>query len=243
MSDIIVTPDFYDGAPMTSDAMRYASNEMQALFAEMERSGVAPALIQRYADQHNRELERKANKAMVDLFDAADRLELRISNNIKTELGATNQMLVDVIQGLQRQEAAVAELRAEFQSTAEGISDRLDISDRRHAASEQDRAMVRQLLGESQDDRAALHAQFNRLEAKVDKLSSQSDAQTVEDGLQMQQLFADHSEELARHKEVLSHLLEVLRRVNIIGNSSLIDALAEQARIADAAAEAEAGGG
>jgi hypothetical protein len=87
------------------DPASFASTEYQALLAEVRAAGGSEELITRLAERHVTELSRKADKVQADVFDIGeqirtriDQLETKLDADVRSRLGATNEMLVDLLQ-------------------------------------------------------------------------------------------------------------------------------------------------
>ncbi len=106
-----------------------ASIEMQARFKRLEEVGAPMELIRDMYERHVKEMAIPRNQALIDVFNLADQMEIRLGANIKTQLGMTNGMLADLREeyrvGREEERAADTELRREFRDGLDAIGERL----------------------------------------------------------------------------------------------------------------------
>jgi hypothetical protein len=138
--------------------------EVQTSIKEIIALGTLPeSVIDLLIARTSKAIEDKTTSLQMDVVRIEDGMVSRVErigqmldDRLKTQHGASNQMLADIHAAVQQQGAAVSGLRAEFQSFGEDVSNRLGGVENRMDASE--------------NDRQALHEQNDRLEQKFDRL-------------------------------------------------------------------------
>lgn len=141
--------------------------EVQTSIKELIALGNLPeSAIDLLVERTAKALEAKTTSLQMSIVQIEERIDARIdrigeklSGDLQTQHGSSNQMLADIHAAVQSQGAATEQLRADFQTFGETVSGRL--------------SGVEERLDTSEADRKQLHEQNDRLEQKFDRLETE----------------------------------------------------------------------
>lgn len=163
--------------------LQFLPIEIQTSIAELRALGTPDHALHLLVDRILRASEAKTTSLQMDIVRIEDAITLRLDRlgeklaaDMRTQHGASNQMLADIRTLAQQQETATAQLRAEFQSVGEQLND-IDIW---RAEVDQERKSFRQSRDQSLDQRTRteqavqeLADQFKAFTAHIDQLIAQ----------------------------------------------------------------------
>lgn len=163
---------------MLHEDLQYLPIELQATLIDMHASGASDDRLNRLILLILADREAKTTSLQLELVKIHDsinrqigRLGDKLSDDLRTQSGAGNQMIVDIHAMVQQQGAAVVTLRAEFLSFGERVSDntmRIEGLERKVSEHDQSRDQSiaeRQLLREDMDESKAHRA---RMQTRMD---------------------------------------------------------------------------
>lgn len=145
---------------MLTDDLQYLPVELQATLVDMRAAGTSDDRLNRLILLILADREAKVTGLQMELVKIHDSINTQIGRNydklrddLRTQNGATNQMIVDTLGIVQRLEAATGGLRAEFHNGLAQVGERLNENDLWRAEVDQERASFRQSRDASIADR------------------------------------------------------------------------------------------
>lgn len=171
---------------MLSD-LQFLPTEVQASLHDLLESGVDQDKVALLVDRLLHASEAKTTDLQMSIVrieealnTRVDRIGDRLAGDMQTRLGASNQMLIDIHQLVQGQEATVTGLWAEFQAVGERVSDNVmrieqlerKVKEHDHSrdTSIQERQMLRQDMDESKAHRTRIQAVLDDLTEAVQRI-------------------------------------------------------------------------
>lgn len=220
-----------------TDPLALTSLEMQALLRQFEAYGVPAELIQQAAALHTHELIRHRERVTVEVLTIGEQMEQHFSRlaakfeaDLQSRFGATDAMLVDLLQGQRESDDRHAESeqdRAHARQVLATIAQQVDHLTTANAgvSAEQRLSVIRtvethdRLLTESVADRQAIHTALASIETKVDTLISDNIGIIAAQQAELLRAVNESAIVIKQHEEVISHLTALLAQ-NMVRDSA-----------------------
>jgi chromosome segregation ATPase len=184
--------------------------ELQESVKEMRASGMPEDAIDRWVRRMFGALESKTNRIQADVFNIEEHWDERLqkgfdklSGDLHTQHGATNEMLSQLLNGQQNQESATATLRAEFHTGMRALGERISENAARLADIERWQPRVDTELGSFRQSRDESKAQRMRTEQAVAELTRQFTALVAH----IDQLIAQDAGQAQAYRTLLDTLM------------------------------------
>lgn len=193
---------------MASHYLNFLPLEIQTSIAELRSLGTPDRMLDLLIERIFKAGETKTTSLQMDIVRIEDsinarleRIGVKLGADLQSQLGATNDMLVDIRTSVQNHEAATHQLRAEFQTFGESVSGRVDDLEGWRATVDGTLNSFRKNHDESTAQRARtehavneLTTQFERFVAEIQALIAQGPtlAETASYRALLDKLRAEH---------------------------------------------------